>query len=123
MMGSRYCVLPRLSCLILAAVFAPHVPAQLVVKLSPETVSEFERYSTTVESDLEDRWHGKKNLFYMEDDKENEQRVLNGEILIKQMNNGRPVDIKDGLIHDWLGAVYIPGTTVKRVIEILEDFD
>ncbi len=123
MMGSWHRRFTRLHSLIFAAAFTSQLQAQLVVKLSPETISEFERYSATVESDLNERWQGKKNLFYIADLKENEQRVVDGEVFIKQMSHGNPVEIKDGMIHDWLGAVYIPNTTIRRVIDILEDFD
>src|SRR6516225_7313104 len=107
--------LVRLCCLILCGVFMPPLRAQLVVKLAPETVTEFERYSADVEAKLRERWQGQKNLFYIEDDKQNKQRVLEGEVFIKQMNDGKPVEIKDGLIHDWLGTIYIPGASVSRV--------
>ncbi len=97
--------------------------AQLVVKLSPETVAAFEAYAHKVERQLNERWEGKKNFLYIEDDQRNEQQVLSGELFIKQMNNAHPVEIKDGLIHDWFGAVYIPNATVENVVSILEDFD
>ncbi|MBV8866056.1 MAG: hypothetical protein JO210_11725 [Acidobacteriaceae bacterium] len=97
--------------------------AQLVVKLSPETVAAFEAYTRQVESQLNERWNGQKKFLYIEDDPRNEQQVLSGELFIKQMSNGHPIEIKDGLIHDWLGAVYIPNTPVEKVITILEDFD
>jgi len=123
MTESRSRLFARLWCLILCGPSVSTLQAQLVVKLSPETVAEFEQYSADVEGKLRERWQGKKNLFYIEDDKQNEQRVLDGEVFIKQMNDGKPVEIKDGLIHDWLGAIYMPGTTVSRAIDILEDFD
>ncbi len=108
-----------------ALIIAGSLPleAQLVMKLSPETVSAFEAYARQVESQLNERWDGKRNFLYIEDDQQNEQQVLQGQLFIKQMNNGKPVEIKDGLIHDWLGAVYIPDATTERVVNILEDFD
>ncbi len=97
--------------------------AQLVVKLSPETVAAFETYAHQVESQLNERWEGGKNFLYIEDDQRVKQQVLSGELFIKQMTDGHPIEVKDGLIHDWLGAVYIPNTTVENVVNILEDFD
>jgi len=109
--------------LALATIPACPLPAQLVVKLSPETVAAFEAYAHQVESQLDERWKGKKSFLYIEDDQGIRQQVLGGELFIKQMNDGSPVEIKDGLIHDWLGAVYIPNTSIERVVNILEDFD
>jgi hypothetical protein len=97
--------------------------AQLVVKLSPQTVSEFERYATGVEAEMNQRWAGKKNFLAIEDDQQARQQVLGGDLFIKQMNGGRPAEITNGLIHDWLGAIYIPNATIQQVLDILEDFD
>ena len=109
--------------ILLIAVLALPVKAQLVIKLSAQTQAEFDRYANSVESQAQERWHGKKNLFYVEDDPANKARVLSGELFIKQMNDGHPVSITDGLIHDWLGVIFIPNTTVDRVVNALEDFD
>ena len=107
--------------LIYAAAGQP-LQAQLVIKLAPQTVTAFEHYAATVESSLNQQWQGKKNFLYIEDDAAANKSVQAGELLVKQMTNG-PVDVKDGLIHDWLGAVYIPNTTMRRVLNILQDFD
>ncbi len=113
----------RLTPMLLIAALALPANAQLVIKLSSQTVSEFDHYASSVESQKEERWHGRKNFLYVEDDAANKARVLNGEVFIKQMNDGRPVSITDGLIHDWSGAIFIPNTTVERVVSALEDFD
>lgn len=113
----------RLTPMLLIAALALPANAQLVIKLSSQTVSEFDHYASSVESQKEERWHGRKNFLYVEDDAANKARVLNGEVFIKQMNDGRPVSITDGLIHDWSGAIFIPNTTVERVVSAPEDFD
>ncbi len=110
-------------CLILIAALEQPLQAQLVVKLSQQTVTEFENYARGVEATLQERWAGKKNFLFIEDDEQTKQRVLNGDLFIKQMNGGHPVAIASGLIHDWLGAIYIPNTSIQRVVDILEDFD
>src|SRR5581483_7798857 len=109
--------------LTFVAIFGPSLRAQLVVKLSPKTVSEFDHYAQGVQAALQERWSGKKNFLFIEDDPETKQRVLDGELFIKQMNGGRPVEITNGLIHDWLGAIYMPDTGIQRVLDVLEDFD
>jgi hypothetical protein len=110
-------------CLIFIAVLEQPLQAQLVVKLSSQTVGEFEHYAQAVEATLQERWSGKKNFLFIEDDPGTKQRVLSGELFIKQMNGGRPVEIANGLIHDWLGAIYMRNTSMQRVLEVLEDFD
>ena len=97
--------------------------AQLVVKLSTQTVAEFDHYAQDVESQMNDRWDGKKDYLKIDEEHAERQRVLAGEVFVEQMNGGKPVSVKDGLIHDWFGAVFIPHAQVEHVIALLEDFD
>ena len=34
-----------------------------------------------------------------------------------------PVKVPNGLIHDWIGAAFIPGTTVKATLRLVQDYD
>jgi hypothetical protein len=97
--------------------------AQLVVKLSPETAAEFDRYAKNVELQLDQRWQGGKSFLALDDNPTEKARVLGGDIFITPMSGDHPVTIKDGLIHDWLGGVFIPHSEIQRVVAILEDFD
>ncbi len=101
------------------------VPAQsqFVTKLQPQTVSEFERYAQSVEAEINERWQGKKNFLAIEDDPVSMQKVLAEEFAIRELPDGQPTDVKDGLVHDWIGEVYIPNTGMERVLEVLRDFD
>ena len=107
----------------LALTLGPPLQSQFVVKLQPQTVSEFERYVQSVEEQINERWQGKKSFLALGDDPASKQKVLAGEFAIRELPNGHPVDVKDGLVHDWMGAVYIPRTRMERVLEVLRDFD
>jgi hypothetical protein len=48
---------------------------------------------------------------------------MQGELWIQAADPNNPVAIYDGLIHDWVGAVFIPKTELKTVLAILQDFD
>jgi hypothetical protein len=106
-----------------ALVFAPALKAQLVVHLSPETLKEFDRYAHTVETDLQARWNGQKPFLALDENAAEKQRVLAGEVYIQPMHGGQPVPIQEGLIHDWLGAIFIPRKSPEQVVKMLEDFD
>ncbi|HXE12099.1 MAG TPA: hypothetical protein VN633_08265 [Bryobacteraceae bacterium] len=97
--------------------------AQLVVKLSPQTVAEFEHYANKVEAQLNERWSAGKNFLVLDGSPEEKKKVLAGELFIKSMSGDHPVAVTDGLIHDWLGAVFIPHATPENVVSILEDFN
>ena len=115
----------RLFCaaLLLGMAAAHSAAAQMVVKLKPETVAEFDRYVQSVESQLQERWQGKKPFLSLEDDAGEKQKVLAGELYIKELPSGNPVAVTDGLIHDWVGAVFIPHASLGKVLAVLRDFD
>jgi hypothetical protein len=44
--------------------------------------------------------------------------------VVAQLWGGRgPVKVPSGLIHDWIGAVLIPGTTVENTLALIQDYD
>ncbi len=97
---------------------------QMVVKLSPETVTEFERYAKSVEAEINPRWAGKEHFISTEDSPAELQKVMGGEFLVRPAGpEGKPQNVTDGLIHDWVGTVFIPDTDPKRVIAVLRNFD
>jgi hypothetical protein len=120
--GNFTLIVPLLAVGLAGAIAFP-LQAQLVITLEPQTVSQFENYARGVESKLNERWQGKKNFLSIEDDKAGKQRVLAGDFVIRQLPSGQPTGVTDGLIHDWLGAVYIPGASMERVLAVLQNFD
>jgi len=49
------------------------------------------------------------------------QRLRSGEIVIEKQGN-IPVQIPDGLVHDWVGTVFIPKATAAQVIVLVRDY-
>jgi hypothetical protein len=53
-------------------------------------------------------------------------RVRDGETLIRSSvtrDNGKSIDIPNGLIQDWLGTIFIPGASLAQVKSVLQDYD
>ena len=49
-----------------------------------------------------------------------------GEIVVEKMEtkiDGKPIDVRDGMIHHWLASGFVKGVTVDRALTILQDFD
>jgi hypothetical protein len=58
------------------------------------------------------------------------QRVLaglkKGELVIERLRvrpGGRELDVPDGMIHHWLGTVFIPDATAADAVKLLQDYD
>jgi hypothetical protein len=52
--------------------------------------------------------------------------LRNGELVIERLRvrpGGRDLDVPDGLIHHWIGTVFIPGATAAEAVKLLQDYD
>ncbi len=97
--------------------------SQFETKLAPETVRAFEAHVRVAETELESRWSGREPFLELDVSSADNKRILKGELVIRPAAGGNPEGIPDGLIHDWVGAVYIPSTSVGKVLAVLQDFD
>jgi hypothetical protein len=97
--------------------------SQFETKLAPETAAAFESYVKSAELELDARWSGRAPSLSLNVSPEDSQRLLNGELLIRPTSSPNPKAVPDGLIHDWVGALYIPDTGIDKVLAVLQDFD
>jgi hypothetical protein len=49
-------------------------------------------------------------------------RLKRGETVIEKRTDGATA-IPGGLLHDWVGTVFIPGATVEQVLAVVKDYD
>lgn len=112
------------SALVTALLFcAGPAYGQIQTTLRPETAQRFLDYAKKVEAQLEARWDGKQPFESVEQSPADLKKVLAGELLIRPGSPQNPISIPNGLIHDWLGDVFIPNVSMEKVLAILQDFD
>jgi hypothetical protein len=49
-----------------------------------------------------------------------------GQLEIRQQKTeeeGRPIEVPDGLIHHWTGVAFVPGVSLERALSLLQDYD
>ena len=55
------------------------------------------------------------------------QRLKRGDIFMDRLGtldpSGHAIDIPDGLVHHWVGAVFIPRASVKQALELAQDYN
>ena len=112
------------TCLTLActAAFALAVPGVLTVELKPATLEDFQNYMRTAEARLERQARGPAFL-WVDGSPERKRQVREGKALAEPWTGKGDVEIKDGLIHDWVGAVFIPGATLEKTLALVENYD
>jgi hypothetical protein len=100
-------------------------------KLAPSTLAAFDRYVRITNERNESELKRATNLLWVDSLPETERneayaRLRRGEVQIKQLSTldgGKPIDCPSGLIHHWVGVVFIPGVRLGNVLAILEDYD
>lgn len=98
------------------------IPLELVSSAAkPETWSAWSKYLAAAEARLP---HQSDSLFLWADQApERCERLQKGEVEAASINGGPPQNVPRGLIHDWIGAVFIPGVTVSDVLHVVRDYD
>ena len=94
-------------------------------KLNSGTREAFEHYVILSEASLDQGLHSTTPL-YVDTQAGLKERLRSGETIIERrttLDNGRPIKIPDGKVHDWFGAMFIPGATLARVRSAMQDYD
>jgi hypothetical protein len=53
-------------------------------------------------------------------------QLRNGQLLVQQVNTegeGHPIEIPHGLIHDWVGVLFIPNATLSQTLAVIQNYD
>ena len=92
------------------------------VQLKPQTFEAFEAYTREAEAAMEQSLHDGRFL-WTDLDSKRAQQVRGGKAVAQFWTRQAPVQVPNGLIHDWIGAIFIPGTTVKDTLALIQDYD
>jgi L-rhamnose mutarotase len=114
--------------LFLAGMLAGQASA---VELTKETVAAFEHYVKLTETRIQGEVNGSQRFLWMDGIAGPRREAVyaqlrQGEIVVERLEtreNGQEIDIPDGKMHHWLGAVFIPGTTLKDTLFLIQDYD
>jgi hypothetical protein len=91
--------------------------------LKPETVAAWDQYLDIAKANLQKRiQHGGSFLWTLESP-ERAARVRNGEIVAAPAPGTNPKKVPAGLIHHWMGAMFLPDVKIDQVLEVTRDYD
>jgi hypothetical protein len=98
-------------------------PTAKVVQLKPETLRGFDGYMREVEAGMEQTLLGNGPFLWCDVSSERAQQVREGSIVAQLWSGQGPVNVSHGLIHDWIGAIFIPETTVANTLALVQDYN
>lgn len=94
----------------------------LSAELSAQTVQDFENYIKNREHGLQARGRERDFLWCREQAKRR-QTILSDGYIVEPFEGQALHSVSDGLIHDWVGATFIPGANLQKVIKLVQDYD
>ena len=92
------------------------------MELRRPTVEAFDAYMKTVEARFDGQTRNGPFL-WVDGAAARKQQVRQGHVLAEAWDAKGDIPIADGLVHDWMGAVFVPGATLEKSLRMLEDYD
>ena len=90
------------------------------VDLKPATAEAFDRYVHKAEARMEP---GHNPFLWVDASPDRLHKVRDGKVVSAPWSGDGDIDVPDGLIHDWVGAVFIPGATLDKTLALVEDYN
>jgi hypothetical protein len=107
-----------------AMLFVLLVPAtSKAMELKEQTVQAWETYVRGANTRVEERATGRSPFLWVDENPERVQRVRAGEVLVAPVDSDNPRKVPHGLIHDWIGAMFLPNAKLDDVMGVLHDYD
>ncbi|MGO4882460.1 MAG: hypothetical protein ACLP59_16755 [Bryobacteraceae bacterium] len=92
------------------------------VRLKPETLDAFAAYVREAEAGMHQTLHG-GTFLWSDGDAKRAKAVRQGKIVAQLWTGKGPIRVPAGLIHDWIGAIFIPGATGAGTLARIQDYD
>jgi len=100
------------------------VPGLLsAIELQPGTLKAWDEYVRSADLRMQARLGGQRPFLWTDESPDRKLRIRRGEILVAPVVGHGTQNVPDGLIHDWIGAVFIPKATVESVFAVVHDYD
>lgn len=92
------------------------------VGLKPETLAAFISYVLAAEGEMN---HTGSSFLWSERDAKRTELVRKGDVVAEYWDAkaGGLVAISNGLIHDLVGALFVPSTNIQRTVALVQDYD
>ena len=94
-----------------------------LVQLKPRTLQAFEEYIRDAEAAMEPSLRGDRPFLWADLSSERSQQISKGAIVAEFWSGKGAIEVPNGLIHDWIGTVFIPRATVEEALALVQNYD
>ena len=106
---------------MMLAVFA--VQFAVAAELQPGTLAEWNVYLKEADLHIQDRANGGRPFLWMDESPERVASVHRGEVAIGPGVGKGTENVLHGLVHDWIGTIFIPGATISDLWAVVHDYE
>jgi hypothetical protein len=122
--------LSRALAIFLAGSLALAAPVN-AADLKPETIAAFDHYAELTQAQIDSQLADGGAFLWVDRLPADGRAAANaqlreGKIVIEKLetlDNGKRIPVPDGIIHQWIGTVFIPGATLAQTLALEQDYD
>jgi len=92
-------------------------------ELKKQTLRSWDNYIQASTAQMQDHLRPDGRFLWVDEVQERNLQVRAGKILVSPVGDQVPKSVASGLIHDWVGAAFIPGATIGDVLDVVRDYD
>jgi hypothetical protein len=93
------------------------------IELRPGAVKAWDDYVRSADLRMQTRLDGQRPFLWTDESPDRRLRIRRGEILVAPVAGHGTQNVPDGLIHDWIGAVFIPNAKFESLFAVVHDYD
>jgi hypothetical protein len=112
----------RRSALLQFLIVFAAVGSSYAAELDQQALAAWENYIASVKVRMQKRLNGKSPFLWVDEDLRRRQQLDSGGIVISPVGNSHLLSIPHGLIHHWIGAVFVRGTTIQDLSAVVGDY-
>jgi hypothetical protein len=90
--------------------------------LTPATSQAWDEYVESADARMAQRLSGATPFLWIDEEPDRLARVRAGELEVSPIGPQTPKKVPSGLIHDWIGAVFVPNTSLNDVLQVVRDY-
>jgi hypothetical protein len=100
------------------------VPGLLnAIELQPNTLRDWDDYVRNADSQIQSRLVGRRPFLWSDETPGRSSHLRHGEIAVAPLIGRGSQSVANGLVHDWIGAAFIPNATIGSLLSVLHDYD
>jgi hypothetical protein len=91
--------------------------------LKSETMVAWDDYLQTVNAEVRDRVRPQGAFLWALEDADRAARIRSGDIVVAPAPGQNPKKVPGGLIHHWVGAMFVPDIRLDDILKVTHDYD